>query len=307
MQDEQQEPAGEDTVVQDVQVLDNTLIHQLKADIDVQISTAKAYPRDIKKFHDRAMSMATLTPAIAESCNFGVPRGGKIIQGPSVRLAEIIFSNYGNLRGGARVVMNDGRWVTAQGVMHDMETNVFMSIEVKKSIMQHEKKWVNGKSVKTGRMVQMNDDMQTLIGAVCCSIAFRNVTFKVVPKGIWFDIYEEAKKVALGSAATLVDRRNKALDYFRGLGIKDEQICAALEISHPDNIDLEKLAQLTAFKTSMNHQESKLEDLFPSMEELKSKGKQANKATEDKLKKGAGLAGTVEKLADDLADDKKKK
>ena len=39
-----------------------------KAEVDMQISTAKAFPRSLKTFMDEALSMATLTEDIAQSC-----------------------------------------------------------------------------------------------------------------------------------------------------------------------------------------------------------------------------------------------
>ena len=85
-----------------------------KAEIDVQISTAKAFPRSLKQFQDRAMSMATFSEEIAASCSYALPRGGKSLEGPSVRLAEIIVSSFGNIRSGARVIANDGKTITAR-------------------------------------------------------------------------------------------------------------------------------------------------------------------------------------------------
>src|ERR1035437_7249180 len=87
-----------------------------KAEMDTQISTAKAFPRSLKIFMDKALSMATLNEDIAASCNYAVPRGGKPMEGKSVRLAVIICSSYGNIRSGARVIANDGKTVTAQGI-----------------------------------------------------------------------------------------------------------------------------------------------------------------------------------------------
>ena len=64
-----------------------------KAEIDVQISTAKAFPRSLTMFIQKATSMATLTEEIAASCSYALPRGGKNLEGPSVRLAEIVCAH----------------------------------------------------------------------------------------------------------------------------------------------------------------------------------------------------------------------
>ena len=231
---------------------------QIRAEIDAAVATAKAFPRSIKVFMDRALSMATITEDIAQSCTYALPRGGKSVEGPSVRLAEIVCSSYGNIRAGARVVENDGRTITAQGIAHDLENNYSVTVEVKRSILQHE--WAGG--VKTGRMITMNDDMQVVIGNAACAIAYRNAVFKVVPAALAAGVYDEVKKVAKGTAATLVARRTQAIYWFRESGVKDTQICAALGIKKVEDIDLDKLAILSGMRAAVKNGESTLKELF---------------------------------------------
>lgn len=220
-----------------------------KAEIDVQISTAKAFPRSLKQFQDRAMSMATFSDEIAASCSYALPRGGKSLEGPSVRLAEIIVSSFGNIRSGARVIANDGKTITAQGICHDLETNNCVTVEVKRRITDK-----NGKT--------FNEDMQVVTGNAACAIAFRNAVFKVVPSALCQDIYDKAKEVARGTAETLVSRRNKAIEYFHFLKVTDEQICEVLEIKKVEDIDLEKLSVLTGMKAALKNGEVTIKSLF---------------------------------------------
>jgi hypothetical protein len=220
-----------------------------KAEIDIQISTAKAFPRSNKMFLDKALSMATLNEDIAASCAYALPRGGKALEGPSVRLAEIVCASYGNIRAGARVIANDGKTITAQGVCHDLESNYCVTVEVKRKITD-----------KQGRTY--NEDMQVVTGNAACAIAYRNAVFKVVPSALVNDIYEKAKDVAKGTAETLVQRRDKAVKYFKDLGVTEKQICEALEVKKIEDIDLDKLATLTGMRTLIKNGESTIKDLF---------------------------------------------
>jgi hypothetical protein len=43
----------------------------------------------------RAQEMATLTPEIAASCIYALPRDGKTIEGPSARFAEVMMHAWG--------------------------------------------------------------------------------------------------------------------------------------------------------------------------------------------------------------------
>lgn len=220
-----------------------------KAEIDIQISTAKAFPRSLKMFLDKAMSMATLSEDIAASCSYSLPRGGKSLDGKSVRLAEIVCSAYGNIRAGARVIANDGKTITAQGICHDLETNNCVTIEVKRRI--------TGKDGKP-----FNEDMQVVTGNAACAIAYRNAVFKVVPSALTDDVYEKAKEVARGTAETLVKRRDKALEYFHALKVADKQICEVLEIKKVEDIDLDKLAMLTGMRAAIKNGEATIQSLF---------------------------------------------
>jgi hypothetical protein len=292
-----------------IEVVENdpaTLAMIVGAEIDVQIATAKKYPRSIAIFLKKALSLATIDQETAESCEYGLPRAGKIITGPSIRLAEIIYASYGNCRAGARIVNRGRTTITAQGVFHDLESNAAVTIEVTRSIMEHEKKWdnVKGKYVRTGRMVPMNEDMQTLAGNAAASIALRNAIFRGVPKASWNSVYKQAQITARGDAATLPARREKALAWFAEKGVKVEQILRILDVRGVEDIDLERLQTLSTIKAAVVNNEATLENIFPS-EQQRANADAATKAAEDKInKKSGGRAGakkTEQKLTDDLA------
>lgn len=244
----------------EVQVISQDALSLItKAEIDVQISTAKAFPRSIKTFLDRAMSIATISEEVAASCNYAVPRGGKPITGPSIRLAEIVCSTYGNIRSGARVIANDGKTVTAQGICHDLETNNCVTVEVKRKITD-----------KNGRT--FSEDMQVVTGNAACAIALRNAVFKVIPAALVSEIYERTKEVAKGTAETLPVRRKKAVEFFTSNGITEKQICEVLEVKKIEDIDLEKLSILRGMVSAVKNGEGTIKELFEKeLESLKSK------------------------------------
>ena len=74
----------------------NVLDVQERATIDIQISTAKRYPRSLETFTRKAVAYATIDEDTAESCIYRRPVGkdknGKqtYAEGMSVRTAEIV-------------------------------------------------------------------------------------------------------------------------------------------------------------------------------------------------------------------------
>jgi hypothetical protein len=55
---------------------------------------------------------------------YKLPRGGKKIEGPSVRMAEVVAYSWGNLRVDARIATGGAKTVTAVGTAFDLERNV---------------------------------------------------------------------------------------------------------------------------------------------------------------------------------------
>jgi len=226
-----------------------------RSEIDIQITTAKKFPRVLSRVLDEAKSLATLNAEIAESMGYALIRGKgsdrKVIKGPSIRCAEIVGSTWGNLRYGSRVIEVGANFVTAQGVCHDLEKNVAITCEVRRRI-----------TTKEGR--RFSDDMIGVTSNAACSVALRNAIFKVVPFSLVQDVYDQAIRVATGGARGLIERRQRALSYFtETLGIDLPRVLAALDRPDIDSITLEDLSILQGLKTSIKDGDTTIEEAFP--------------------------------------------
>lgn len=224
-----------------------------RAAVDVQIATAKKYPRSLSVVKGKMLSFATLDVETAAGCFFTLPgrKGGdgKPIQGPSIRMAEIAISTYQNLRAGARVINDDGKIITAQGVCHDLENNVCITVEVKRRV-----------TTKDGR--RYSDDMVVMTGNAACSLALRNATFRVVPLALVKPIYEAAKKVAVGDAKTLVTRRADALAHFTKMGVTKDKVFATLGVKAIEDIGLEQLEILIGYANAIREGDATVDEVF---------------------------------------------
>lgn len=252
-----------------------------RAEVDQQIATARALPRTPATVMRNILSLATLDEKSAEECVYALPRGGKPIKGPSIRLAEIISSQWGNCRVGARVVHVDKieKYVEAEGVFHDLETNTATTARVRRRI-----------SDSRGRLY--NDDMIVVTGNAACSIAKRNAILGGVPKAVWRKAYDAVETVIAGDAATLVERREKAMKAFAAFGVAPERVCVALGVEDVDSITLEHMPVLMGAHAALKNQEATVEELFPI------KGKEAEAG------KPASLKDRLDRLADGEQDKK---
>jgi hypothetical protein len=227
----------------------SALQDMIRSEIDSQIATAHRFPRSIGAFFKRAESLATATPEIAASCEYAKPVGGGKVKGPSARLAEIVAATYGNLRVQARVVSETETEVVAQGVAHDLETNVAHSTEVTVSLLTR-----NG-----GRVGP--DQVATMRGAAC-SKARRNAIFLAVPIALCQPVIAAARKVAAGDAKSLPERRALCLEWFMARGVKLDAILIWVGVKAVEDIGLEEMADLVAAQNSAKDEGISLAELF---------------------------------------------
>lgn len=245
-------PAIVEEGVSQIAVHQSLAVSLARAEVDQQIATARAMPRSIQRAVNNIMTLATLDEASAEECIYALPRDGKAIRGPSIRLAEIIVSQWGNCRVGTRVVHVDRfeKIVEAEAVFHDLETNTATTARVRRRI-----------SNKSGRL--LNDDMIVVTGNAACAIAKRNAILGGVPKAVWRKAYDAVESVIAGDSKTLASRRGDALKALAMFGVKPEQLYEKLEIAGEDDITLDHLVTIRGIYSSLKSGEADVEEIFP--------------------------------------------
>lgn len=221
-----------------------------RAELDQQITTARAYPRSVTQFRKEALAMATLTPEVAEACLYALPRAGGTIEGPSVRLAEIVASAWGNSHCGARVVDIGAEFITAQGVFYDLQRNLKVTMEVQRRITD-----------KRGK--RFSADVIQSTGNAACSIAMRNAIFRGIPQAFWNDIYTASRKAAIGEGETLEKKRKAALDYLVKQGIPNDRVFAKLGVQGVEDIDFDGVATLRGIANAIKDQTIDRDEAFP--------------------------------------------
>jgi hypothetical protein len=246
------------------QVSPEVVYLQDKAAIDIQISTAKAYPRNIRRAVDNALAIVTMDPAIAATCNYAVPRGGKKVSGPSVHLAKIIAQVWGNMRIDAKVVDIDQARITSESVCWDLESNLAVKTQIKRSI--------------TGKTGRFSEDMITVTGNAANSIALRNAILSVIPKGIVDKVYNAAKQTITGDVSDKNKLIAKRVEVFAGLrdafGVSDKEILFAVGKAAIDFVDADDIITLVGVGQAIRDGDTTVDQAF--------KGENTNEAKPDK-------------------------
>lgn len=234
----------------EIQQVNSSIVEQLnRSEIDTQIATAKRYPRSLKEFLNTAKQMVTLNEKVAAECIYSLPRGGKTIEGPSSRFAEVMASAWGNCREGARVIAEENDYIVAQGVFHDLQSNNSVTFEVRRSI-------------KNKKGERYKDDMIGMTANAACSIALRNAVLKGIPKAYWSELYEAALNVVRGDAKTLVNRRADAITYLQKMGVTEKMILETLEVKGIQDIGLDELVVLRGLTTAVKNGETSIDEAF---------------------------------------------
>lgn len=250
------------------------------AELNQDVISAKTFPRSVATVMRNITELVMLDEQTAKECVYAVPRDGKTIRGPSIRLAEIIASSWGNCHCASRVVHVDKieKYVESEGIFHDLETGLKRTARTRKNI-----------SKRDGGIY--SQDMIMTAGNAAASIAMREAILKGVPKAVWRQAFEHAENVIRGDITTLAERREDAMKSLAGIGVAPERVFAAVGVAGLEEVGLEELADLYAMYQGVKNKETDVDEVFPAV-----------KKTGDQP---AGLKGKLDQLAGDDATNKK--
>jgi hypothetical protein len=195
-----------------------------RSEYDTQIVTAKRFPRSIDKFREEMRSLAVRDRETAEACVYATRRGGKTIEGPSIRFAELLAYAWGNLRVDARPAEVEDSHIINEATCFDCERNVAWRQRTKRRITnRHGERY--------------NEDMIGTATNANTSIVARNVVLRVIPKPVWKPIYDEVKAVAIGTEETFIQRRDVVIAWFqKAASVNEDRLCEWLERDGVDDI-----------------------------------------------------------------------
>lgn len=250
-----------------------------RSEVDIQIATAHRFPRNIEDCKQQIVSLACMDDDVAYNCFYHLERTDKngqkvIIEGPSVRLAEIIATSWRNLRVAARIIGNDGKTITAQGVCHDLETNVAISVENKRSIV-------------TSKGYTYSEDMQVVVGNAAAAIALRNAVCKVVPQVLIKSCVKEIQSKALEhiKKTGVTEMWNKWLGYMqKTYRLTEAQVLDYLGHKSAAEVTEADLMKLSGAYQAINEGTTTVEETFKTakQDETAKKIKDAAQSASDK-------------------------
>jgi hypothetical protein len=184
-------------------------------EVQAAMVVAKRFPRDSLQAERRILD-ACKRPALAEAAIYAYPRGGTTVEGPSIRLAEVLAQNWGNLDTGIIELDQKNGESTMMAYCWDLETN---TRQTKIFTVRHERHTRQGVTKLTDPrdIYEMTANQGARRQRACI--------LGVIPG----DIVENAvtacnKTMQGGGGEPLIDRVKKMVPAFEALGVTKDMI-----------------------------------------------------------------------------------
>jgi hypothetical protein len=221
-------------------------------EVQLSIASAKRFPRNTTQaFSDVIETCKRKT--FAEKALYAFPKGGKVIEGASIKLAQLMAQSWGNLNFGVREVSKGNGQTVGSAYAWDLQTNTLISQDF---IVYHRRHTKAGAyDVTDAREL----DMMFLAEG---SKKLRNCLLRMMPDDLVEEAVQEVKKtLTKGNKEPIQDRVKKLALAFSEFGIKVKHL--EENIGHPlDSIIEDDLVKLRAIYRSIKDGFVRREEFF---------------------------------------------
>jgi len=221
-----------------------------------QVETAHRFPRDVVKARQRAITLACADRSVAESCFYRRPVGkdpsGKpvIVEGYSIRLAEIVAQCYGNIRVFVTLMNEDDPTrIRAHAIGWDLEANYAVGVDV-----------VTPTIHKDGR--PYDERMRQVIAAATIKKAQRDAIFAVIPK-TEVKMIADAIRQRYMSSVTPEQRVQRLHEWAAAHGITVDRMLAAIGKNDVSALTEDDWIELRSRAAAIDEGEATIDELFP--------------------------------------------
>lgn len=226
------------------------------ASVQASLVVAKRFPRDVLSAIDR-IKTACQRKGLAENSLYSYSRGGTEITGPSIRLAEELARQYGNLDFGIRELEQKAGESVVEAYCWDLETN---TRQVKIFTVPHKRFTKSGSyELKDGRDIYeavANNGARRL----------RACILGIIPADIVEDAVIECENTMKASADVTPEAMKKLINAFEELGVTRQQIEERIQ-RRIDSITPAQVVSLRKIFRSLKDGMSAPEDWFKKHEE----------------------------------------
>lgn len=109
-------------VTKDTNVMASAQESKMVQEVQAAMTVAKKFPRNQAECYQNIMASCQ-RKSLADQALYAYQKGGQLVSGPSIRLAEVLAQNWGNIDFGIRVLNQDANSSTVEAYAWDMQTN----------------------------------------------------------------------------------------------------------------------------------------------------------------------------------------
>ena len=247
-----------------------------EAEIKGQIAIAKKFPRDKLAAWERIKEDCARY-SLAEKATYRYPRGGQTVTGPSIRLAEMLAKNYGNVSYGIRELSQQNGESIVQTYCWDMESNVRAERTFKVTHERHTRKG-------TTKLTDPRDIYELVANNGARRL--RACIQEILPIGLQEDAVKECQQTlhkGLGSKSK-TEIIKEFMDEFKKFSVTKEMIETRLNHKIED-MNGNELVEYKEILNSLKNKMSSREDWF-KVPELPTPTEESKNLTDKLLKKG---------------------
>lgn len=221
------------------------------AEVQASMMLAKQMPRDVNKALERIM-VTCQRESLAEVAIYTYARGGTNIQGASIRLAEAIAQQWGNMNYGIKELEQREGESTVEAFAWDLETNTKQS---KIFQVKHERHTKNGVTKLT--------DPRDIYEHVANNGArrLRACILGVIPGDIVESAVNQCQITLTTQGKVTPEKIKNMLAKFAELGVTEEMIKTRIQ-RKPEAITAAQMASLGQIYNSIKDEMSKAADWF---------------------------------------------
>ena len=236
------------------------------ANVKAQVIMAKQFPRDPMLATEKILAECA-RPSLADSATYTFPRGKETVSGPSIRLAEVLARNWGNMTFGYEVLerktpRNDVGYSMIRAYAWDFETNLVIDRQFE---LKH---W---RSTRSGGYA-INDDRDIYeLEANMASRRIRACILQMIPGDVTAAAVNACRMTsANGINEIMADKRkradliNKMIRIYGKMGVTQEDLEECLK-SRMDDWNADHMLRLKEIKTSLEDGATTLADYFPRL------------------------------------------
>ena len=235
-----------------------TAVARAAQEVQAAMVIAKRFPRNETEAFNRILTSCTRR-SLAQCATYSYPRGGTAITGPSIRLAECMAQNWGNIDFG--VVELDQRNGESQVMAYawDLETN---TRQTKIFTVKHERRVGKGKDFHIDILTDPRDIYEMVANNGARRL--RACILGVIPGDVVDAAVDQCEKTLESNdgGEPLIDKVRTLPRFFEPLGVSIEML--ERKVGHSlDATTNREYAALVKIYNSLKDRIGKVEDFFP--------------------------------------------